>query len=96
MEEKVYYVYMMMNQRNTVLYIGITSDLSKRIWDHKQKIVPGFTQRYNIDKLVYYEMYNESMLAIEREKQLKRWRREKKLWLIQKENPTRRDLSDTL
>lgn len=84
----------MTNQRNTTLYIGVTGNLPKRVWEHKEKIVKGFTKKYNIDKLVYYEVYSDPLSAIEREKQLKNYSRKKKEELINKENPEWRDLSD--
>ena len=89
---KQYYVYIMTNKSKT-LYIGITNDLSLRVFNHKQKLVKGFTKKYNINKLVYYEITTDVNAAIEREKQLKRWRREKKIELIEGFNPEWRDLS---
>jgi putative endonuclease len=83
---KQYFIYILKNTSG-LLYIGITSDLKKRLYEHKEKLVEGFTQKYNIDKLVYYEMYSDAMTAIEREKQLKKWSRSKKLLLIKKMNP---------
>jgi putative endonuclease len=91
--EKSFYVYIMTNKNNTVLYTGITSDLSKRVWEHKELVVPGFTKRYNITKLVYYEHYNDAYTAIRREKQIKAGSREKKETLIKGLNPEWRDLS---
>lgn len=93
MEERHYYVYILMNKSHTVSYIGITSNLQKRLWQHREKIVEGFTQRYAIVKLVYYETYNAPETAIAREKQLKRWSRIKKEALIKKLNPRLADLS---
>ncbi len=87
-----YYVYIMTNKSKT-LYIGITSDLYRRLFEHKQKFVNGFTKKYNINKLVYYEITNDVNAAIVREKQIKRWRREKKIKLIEGFNPEWRDLS---
>ena len=84
---KSYYVYILTNRSGT-LYIGVTGNLEKRIWEHKQKVVEGFTKKYNIDKLIYYEEYNDPLTAIEREKQLKRWNRKKKDWLIASVNPS--------
>jgi putative endonuclease len=95
MEEKQYYVYILTNRSRT-LYIGVTSNLRKRIWEHKNKIVEGFTKKYHIDQLVYYEQTEDVMSALEREKQLKKWRREKKIWLIEQKNPSWRDLADDL
>lgn len=92
--QKHYYVYIMINQRNTVLYTGITNDLYKRVSGHKSKLVKGFTKRYNIDKLVYYEVFNNPEYAILREKQIKAGSRKKKLDLIRSINPKFKDLSE--
>ena len=69
------YVYIMANKKNGTIYVGVTSDIVKRVWEHKNKIVKGFTSKYGLDKLVYYEMYDDIVTAIEREKELKRWNR---------------------
>lgn len=87
MFSKQYYVYIITNKYNTVFYTGITSNLAKRIHEHKQKLADGFTKRYNIYKLVYVESYPNVRDALEREKQIKDYRREKKFALIRKENP---------
>lgn len=89
-------IYILTNQRNTVLYIGVTSNLAKRIDEHKQKAVKGFTQRYNLDKLVYFELFDDMMSAITREKQLKGGSRKKKIALIVAMNPDWRDLSEDI
>jgi len=81
-----YFVYVMTNTYNTVFYTGVTNNLERRVYEHKNKLVKGFTEKYNIWKLIYFEEYNEVMTALEREKQLKDYRREKKLELIRKEN----------
>ena len=81
-----YYVYIMTNKRNTVLYTGITNDIKKRIFEHKQKINYGFTSKYNINKLVYYEYFNDINEAIRREKQIKNGPRKKKINLINEIN----------
>ena len=86
----------MTNKRNTVLYTGITSDLIKRIYEHKQKLVEGFTKKYNIGKLVYYEIFDDPKNAILREKQIKAGSREKKIKLINSINPKWDDLYDKL
>lgn len=86
------FVYILASQRNGTLYIGVTSDLLKRVWEHKNKIVKGFTEKYGVDKLVYYEQCEDIMGAIQREKQLKKWNRSWKLKLIEKKNPKWRDL----
>jgi len=83
---KSYYIYILRNNSGT-FYIGITSDLVKRVWEHKNKFVKGFTEKYNIDKLIYYEIYSDPENAILREKQLKKWNRKKKVILISKMNP---------
>jgi len=83
---KTYYVYIMTNQSRT-LYVGFTSDIKKRVWEHRTGLIEGFTGRYNIDTLVYIESFGDASSAIAREKQLKRWRREKKLQLIAQEDP---------
>lgn len=85
-----------MNKWNTTSYIGITSRLSERIWNHRQKAIAGFTARYNLSKLVYYEVFDSSYNAITREKQLKKWSRKKKVALIKKINPNFIDLSKNL
>jgi putative endonuclease len=90
--EKNYYVYILANKRNGTLYTGITSNLIKRVWEHKEKIVDGFTKKYNIDKLVYFEQYQDPANAISREKRIKKYPRKWKLNLIEKENPHWKDL----
>ncbi len=94
MVDKSGYVYIMTNKNNTVLYTGVTSDLKKRVWQHKEKLVEGFTKRYNADKLVYYEICPDIVSAIAREKQLKGGSRQKKIDLINSLNPEWRDLYD--
>jgi len=93
---KQYYVYIATNKINTVLYTGVTSDLIKRIFEHKNKLVYGFTSKYNIYKLVYYEIYNDINEAIKREKQIKGGSRKKKLELIETTNPELRDLYEEI
>jgi len=85
-----------MSSISGVLYIGITSNLQKRVWEHKNKLVEGFTKKYNIDKLVYFEQTEDVMSAIAREKQLKRWNRKKKITLIEQMNFQWFDLYDNL
>jgi len=94
--KKTYYVYILASQRNGTLYIGVTNNLSRRVWEHKNKIIKGFTEKYNIDKLVYYELFQEICQAIYREKQLKKWERKWKLELIEKENKNWDDLYEHL
>lgn len=76
-----------------VLYVGITGDIARRMYEHRHKLIPGFTQRYNVNQLVYYEETNRVEAALEREKQIKSWRREKKLELIRNFNPKWHDFS---
>ena len=82
-----YYVYILTNRHNTVLYVGVTNNLERRLFEHKNRLVKGFTSRYNIDKLVYYETCEDAGKAIVREKELKGWLRKRKEELIEKENP---------
>jgi len=87
-----YYIYILTSKRNSVLYIGVTSNLIKRIYEHKNNIIEGFSKKYRIHKLVYYEIINDIESAIRREKQLKKWNRKWKLELIEKNNPEWKDL----
>jgi putative endonuclease len=89
-----YYVYILTNKTNKVLYIGVTNNLVRRIFEHKNKLVAGFTKKYNLSKLVYYEVTNDIYSALEREKQLKNWHRDWKINLINSFNPVWADLSD--
>jgi putative endonuclease len=91
--KKTYYVYILASKPNGTLYIGVTDDLMRRLYEHKNKLVKGFTEQYNISKLVYYEETDDVTLAIAREKQLKGWLRAKKLALIESSNPKWEDLS---
>lgn len=86
------YTYILFSQRNGTLYTGVTSNLKKRITEHKEKSIPGFTKKYGVDKLGYFEEYNSIHLAIEREKEIKGWSRKKKLFLIEGTNPQWKDL----
>jgi putative endonuclease len=88
-----YYVYIVTNRSHT-LYTGVTNDLPRRVYEHKQKLVEGFTQKYNISQLVYYETTSEVRSAIAREKQIKGWLRSKKIALIESMNPKWEDLSE--
>nr|VFK12251.1 MAG: putative endonuclease [Candidatus Kentron sp. LPFa]VFK12252.1 MAG: putative endonuclease [Candidatus Kentron sp. LPFa] len=85
-------VYLLANERNGTLYIGVTSDLEKRVWQHKNDVIDGFTNKYRVHRLVYFEQYSDMPSAIAREKQLKKWRRAWKLALIEKSNPDWKDL----
>jgi len=89
---KNYYVYILTNKNNSVLYTGVTNSLMRRIWEHKSKLIKGFTQKYNVDKLVYYEVFEIPSTAIQREKQIKAGSRRKKIELINKFNPEWNDL----
>ena len=86
--QKQSFIYIISNKCNTTLYIGVTSDLIKRIYQHKNKQAEGFSAKYNLNKLVYYEVYEDINVAIEREKQLKRWARPKKERLISSTKPS--------
>ena len=87
-----YYVYILANRTHTTLYIGVTNDLLRRVYEHRAEVVPGFTARYHVDRLVYYEVFGSAYEAISREKALKGWRRSRKNELVERENPTWRDL----
>ena len=89
----MYYVYILHNSQNNVLYIGVTNDLSRRLAEHKNEIADGFTKRYHVHDLVYFEEYTSPQYAIYREKQLKRWTRKKKEKLITEKNPLFEDIS---
>jgi len=93
---RYYYVYILTNRHNTTLYIGVTNDLRKRVWQHKQKLVDGFTKRYDLNKLVYYEVVENPETAIAREKQIKSWNRTSKLKLIRGLNEKWTDLYEKL
>ena len=90
----MYYVYILTNKSNKVMYIGITNDLQRRLYEHKNELVDGFTKKYNVHKLVYFEQTNDVYSAISREKQLKNWSRAKKNALIIRTNPHWVDLSE--
>jgi putative endonuclease len=86
------YVYILASCRNGTLYIGLTSDLIRRIWEHKNKVIPCFTEKYSVTMLVYYEIFSDITLAAAREKRLKEWKRQWKIELIENMNPDWRDL----
>ncbi|HZJ82213.1 MAG TPA: GIY-YIG nuclease family protein [Clostridia bacterium] len=92
----MYYVYMLTNWNNKVLYTGVTNNLERRIYEHKNKLLKGFTAQYNVNKLVYFDYTSDVESAILREKQIKGWTREKKNALIESMNPDWNDLSDEL
>lgn len=90
--QKLSYVYIMASDLCGTLYIGATSDLIRRVWQHREEVVEGFTKEYGVKKLVWYEQHTDIYAAITREKQIKKWRRDWKVELIQKKNPLWRDL----
>ncbi len=90
--EKTYFIYILASKRNGTLYIGVTNDLMRRVYEHKKKLVKGFTSKYDVGRLIYYEEYKDITEAITREKRLKKWNRRWKLNLIEKVNPKWRDL----
>ncbi|MBI2597495.1 GIY-YIG nuclease family protein [Candidatus Daviesbacteria bacterium] len=96
MQSKQYYVYIATNKMNTVLYTGVTNNLIRRMYEHKQKMVSGFTSKYNVVKLVYYEIFNDINEAITREKQIKAGPRKKKVDLVRKINPGFNDLYEEI
>ena len=91
-----YFVYILTSKRNGTLYIGVTNDLLKRIYEHKSDLIEGFTKKYDVHNLVYYEIYRDIRDAITREKRIKKWKRKWKMELIEKFNPTWEDLYYTL
>jgi putative endonuclease len=93
--EKIFHVYILAS-KSGVLYIGVTNNLVRRVWDHKQKRIPGFTSKYNVTKLVWFEARSTAMSAVGREKEIKAWRRSKKVALIEATNPQWKDLAADL
>ncbi len=91
-----HFVYILASKRNGTLYTGVTTDLKKRIWQHKSKEIEGFSKRYGVDRLMYFETYDDYWQAAQREKNMKKWKREWKIKLIEKENPEWRDLYERL
>jgi putative endonuclease len=91
--DRNYYVYLLTNSNNKVMYVGMTNDLERRIYEHKNKLIKGFTEKYNINKLVYFEQTQDVLASIAREKEIKKWRREKKNQLVNLMNPKWEDLS---
>ncbi|HCS23380.1 MAG TPA: GIY-YIG nuclease family protein [Alphaproteobacteria bacterium] len=92
MANKQFYVYIMAKARNSTFYVGVTSDLVRRVWEHKQGVADGFTKKYGIKMLVYYEVFNDPEQAIHREKRLKKWTRVSKMKAIEQMNPNWDDL----
>ena len=95
-EDKQYYVYILTNKSNNVLYIGVTNNLERRMFEHKNKLIEGFSKKYNLTKLIYFEMSENAESAIRREKQLKNWHREWKINLINQFNPEWKNLSENV
>ncbi len=93
---KQYYVYILSNWNNKVLYVGVTSDLIKRVYEHKNKMMDGFSKKYNVDKLVLFEETTSIEVAIQREKRIKNWKRDWKVQLIEENNPEWDDLYEGL
>ena len=92
--ERRYYIYLLANWNNRVIYTGVTNDLERRVYEHKHKLVQGFTEKYNVNKLVYFEESKCVASALAREKEIKKWRREKKNSLVLSMNPEWKDLSE--
>ena len=93
---KQFYVYILASKRNGTLYTGVTTNLSQRVWQHKHDVIQGFTRKYNVKTLVYYEVHENAESALTREKKIKRWRRSWKLDLIENSNPGWRDLYEDI
>ena len=91
-----YYVYILASKKNGTLYIGVTGNLIQRVYEHKEKRIEGFSKKYDVDKLVYFEQTQDVLSALEREKRLKKWKRQWKIDLIEKQNPEWRDLYDAI
>lgn len=93
---KTYYVYLLTNWNHRVMYVGVTNDLKRRLYEHKNKLIEGFSEKYNLNKLVYFEETQDVHTAITREKEIKKWRREKKNQLVNQINKEWQDLNETL
>jgi putative endonuclease len=94
MKDHNYYIYILSNWNHKVLYVGMTNNLNRRVYEHKNKLIDGFTKKYNLHTLVYFETTNDVNSAIAHEKEIKKWRREKKNMLVESLNPEWKDLSD--
>ena len=94
--DRTYFTYLLASKRNGTLYIGVTSDLAGRVWQHKHDVSPGFTSKYNVKNLVWYEPFDDIRAAIQREKTMKKWPRQWKVNLIEETNPDWRDLYESL
>ncbi len=90
------YVYLLASRKYGTLYVGVTNDLVRRVYEHRTKSVPGFTSKYGVDRLVWFECYNDPATAITREKEIKKWRRDWKITLIEEDNPDGLDLYDAV
>ena len=95
-DEKSYYVYILASRRNGTLYIGVTNDLLRRAWEHREGAIPGFTRKYGVKHLVYFEEFDDIRVAIHRETRLKKWNRKWKLDLIESRNPEWKDLYEEM
>jgi len=93
---KQFFVYLLCSKRNGTLYTGVTSDLPKRVYQHKHDLVPGFTKKYGVHQLIWYELHENAASALTRERQMKKWKREWKINLIEQGNPTWKDLYELL
>jgi len=91
-----YYVHILASRKDGAIYIGVTNDIVRRVFEHRQKAVPGFTTKYNITRLVWFDVYDDPISAISREKELKKWRRDWKVQSIEKENPQWLDLYESI
>ncbi len=91
-----FFVYLLASRRHGTLYLGVTSDLVRRVYEHKTKVVPGCTRRYGVDRLVWFEIHDDPAAAIRREEELKKWRRDWKIRLIEEQNPEWDDLYETI
>jgi putative endonuclease len=91
-----YFVYIIASRKDGAIYIGVSNDIVRRIYEHRNKVVPGFASKYNITRLVWFEMYDDPISAISREKELKKWKRSWKIQLIEKQNPQWNDLYDSI
>jgi putative endonuclease len=91
-----YYVYLLASERNGTLYLGVTRDLARRVYQHKTKVTPSFTSRYNVGRLTWFECYDDPAMAITREKEIKKWKRAWKIRLIEEANPQWRDLYEEI
>ena len=94
--DKQYWVYILASKRNGTLYCGVSSDLIKRVWQHKNDVIDGFTKKHQVKRLVYFEAHQEVQSALDREKRIKKWKRDWKLRLIEEKNPEWRDLYDQI